>query len=81
MALLYKLIIMDTDEDFVKGLNDLEKTIEKQSIVSFDPTCVRQKSNWSKRSKVYRFDELDFYPETLLKDIPEKSPKLHTLTN
>jgi hypothetical protein len=51
---------MDTDEEFVKGLNDLEKTIEKQSIVSFDPTCVRQKSNWSKRSKIYRFDELDF---------------------
>ena len=70
---------MDTDEEFVKGLNDLEKTIEKQSIVSFDPMCVRQKSNWSKRSKIYRFDELDFNPQTLLKDIPEKSPKLDIL--
>jgi len=70
---------MDTDEDFVKGLNDLEKTIEKQSIVSFDPTCVRQKSNWSKRSKIYRFDELDFNPQILLNDIPEKSPKLDVL--
>ena len=81
MALVYKVINMDIDEDqtFVKGLSDLEKTIEKQSIVSFDPTCVRQKSNWSKRSKIYRFDELDFEPKTLLKDIPDKSPKLHVL--
>jgi hypothetical protein len=70
---------MDTDEEFVKGLNDLEKVIEKQSIVSFDPTCIRQKSNWSKRSKVYRFDELDFKPEKLLNDIPENSPKLNVL--
>jgi len=70
---------IDTDETFVKGLNDLEKIIEKQSIVSFDPTCVRQKSNWSKRSKMYRFDELEFDPKTLLKDVPEKSPKLDTL--
>jgi len=70
---------MDNDEEFVKGINDLEKVIEKQSIISFDPTCVRQKSNWSKRSKIYRFDELDFEPETLLNDIPEKSPKLHVL--
>jgi hypothetical protein len=72
---------MDTDEEFVKGLKDLEKTMEKQSIISFDPKCVRQKSNWSKRSKIYRFDELAFNPETLLNEIPDKSPKLHVLLN
>jgi len=70
---------LDTDKEFVKGIHDLEKVIEKQSIISFDPTCVRQKSNWSKRSKIYRFDELDFKPQTLLKDIPENSPKLNIL--
>lgn len=80
MALLYKIIMdIDTDENFVKGIRDLEKIIEKQSIVSYDPTCVRQKSNWSKRSKIYRFDELEFNQQTLLNDIPKNSPKLDIL--
>ena len=74
----------DTDDTFVNDfdhLDDLEEDImNKDSMLSFDPKCVRQKSNWSKRSKIYRFDELDFNPKTLLKDMPEKSPKLNTLS-
>jgi hypothetical protein len=70
---------MDTDESYIQDANDLEQLMNTQSLITFDPLCVRQKSNWSKRSKIYRFDELQFDPRILLKDIPEKSPKLQVL--
>ena len=58
---------------------DLENLIKKQGIVSYDPTCVRKKSNWSKASNLYKLDKDEFSPETLLKDIPTHSPKLQAL--
>jgi hypothetical protein len=62
-----------------QDIGDLENLIKENSILSFDPECVRKKSNWSKSSNQYKFDNLSFEPETLLKDIPTHSPKLEAL--
>jgi len=59
--------------------NDLEKMIKQEGIVSYDPTCVRKRSNWSKGANEYKFDTEHFKPEVLLKDIPDHSPKLDVL--
>ena len=58
---------------------DLENLIKNQGIVSYNPDCVRKKSNWSKASNLYKLDKDEFSPKTLLKDIPTHSPKLQTL--
>jgi hypothetical protein len=60
-------------------LEHLENLIKEENTISFDPECVRKKSNWSKGSKQYKFDNLGFEPETLLRDIPTHSPKLAAL--
>jgi len=62
-----------------KKLDDLENLIKENGILSYNPTCVRKKSNWSKSSRVYRFDDPLFNPETFLKDMPDYSPKLNSL--
>jgi len=67
------------DEKKVSKSESLAKVLETQSIVSYNAQCVRKKSNWSKSSKIYKFDEQIFEPETLLKDIPDNSPKLDSL--
>lgn len=46
------------------------------SVISFDPECVRKKSNWSASSEKYKFDSDSFQPEELLADIHDHSPKL-----
>jgi len=61
------------------GIDHLENLIRQDGIVSYDPDCVRKKSNWSKKSNKYLFDKLEFEPDELLKDIPTHSPKLETL--
>ena len=58
---------------------DLEKLINEEKILTYDPDCVRKKSNWSKASKLYKFDDENFDKETLLNDLPDHSPKLETL--
>ena len=60
-------------------LEHLENLIKEENTISFDSECVRKKSNWSKSSKQYKFDNLGFEPETLLRDIPTHSPKLAAL--
>jgi hypothetical protein len=60
---------------------DLEKLLAEESIIQFNPTCVRKKSNISKSYSQYKFDSLDFSPKTLLNDIPSTSPKLQALLN
>jgi len=57
----------------------LENMIKKESILSYDAMCVRKKSNWGKVSKIYKFDEEKFQPQTLLNDMPDYSPKLEVL--
>jgi hypothetical protein len=58
---------------------DLEKMIEDEGVLSYDAACVRKKSNWGKTSDVYLFDSENFSAETLRKDMPDYSPKLHAL--
>ena len=59
--------------------NDLENLIKQENIISYNPLCVRKKSNWSVTSNEYKFDHEDFSPETLLKDTNDHSPKLKAL--
>ena len=59
--------------------NDLEELITDNGILSYNPQCVRKKSNWSKTSNIYKFDNESFEPETFLKDMPDYSPKLNAL--
>lgn len=59
--------------------DDLEKMIEGEGVLSYDAACVRKKSNWGKTSDVYLFDSENFSAETLRKDMPGYSPKLHAL--
>jgi hypothetical protein len=56
-----------------------EDLVKDDSFLQFNPSCIRKKSNWSKSAKEYKFDTEDFNPEQFLKDIQERSPKLHTL--
>jgi len=62
-----------------KKLDDLENLIKENGILSYNPTCVRKKSNWSKSDKIYRFDNPEFNPKIFLKDMPDYSPKLNSL--
>ena len=61
--------------------SEIENLMKEERAISFDPECVRKKSNWSKTSRVYKFDDPSFKKETLLKDISNHSPKLETLLN
>ena len=67
------------EKDAEKKLNDLEYLIKENGILSYNPTCIRKKSNWSKSSRIYKFDEPEFNPEIFLKDMPDNSPKLNAL--
>ena len=76
----------DDDMNFDIGISpeninskNLEKIIENDAIISFNPNCVRKKTNWGKASNKYKFDTPQFSPEILLNDIPNNSPKLNVL--
>jgi hypothetical protein len=57
----------------------MEPNLEKQSIHTFDPECVRKKSNWSRGDNKFKFDDETFDPAALLENIPDYSPKLSAL--
>jgi hypothetical protein len=75
----------DTEDEYTKSFEgrfsteDLENIIKEQGIISYDPTCVRKRSNWSTSNNQYKFDNPEFSPKKLLDDIPDHSPKLHVL--
>ena len=58
---------------------NLDSDLEKQAIHTFDPECVRKKSNWSKGDNNFKFDDENFDPKLLLENIPDYSPKLSAL--
>ena len=57
----------------------MENDLEKQAIHTFDPECVRKKSNWSKGDNKFKFDDENFDPKAILENIPDYSPKLSAL--
>jgi hypothetical protein len=69
------------DLDPKSKIDSLEHLLEEENVISYDPICVRKKTNWSKSSGVYKLDNAEFSPETLLNDIPTHSPKLNALLN
>ena len=77
--------IHDTEDEYTKSFEgrfsteDLENIIKEQGIISYDPVCVRKRSNWSTSNNQYKFDNPEFSPKKLLDDIQDHSPKLHVL--
>jgi len=69
----------EEDQFANKNAKDLEELITQESISSYNPECVRKKSNWSVNSNEYKFDHESFSPKTLLNDIHDHSPKLKAL--
>ena len=76
---------IESEDEYTKtfegkfSTKDLENMIKEQGIISYNPTCVRKRSNWSKGDNQYKFDNPDFSPKKLLDDIHDHSPKLHVL--
>ena len=57
----------------------LESLLNNTQSVSYDPVCIRKKSNISKGQDIYKLDSTQFSREELLNKIPTISPKLHEL--
>jgi len=66
-------------EDYVSSNQYLESLLDETQTISYDPACVRKKSNLSKGLDKYKFDSVNFSGEELLNKIPTISPKLHEL--
>lgn len=60
-------------------INKIEDLISNTGIISYDPVCIRKKSNWSVVSNKYKFDELSFQPELFLDNMQNTSPKIEAL--
>ena len=58
---------------------DLEQYTPENVYYTFDPECVRKRSNMSKSSDSYKFDHPSYTPDSLLSNIATQSPKLHKL--
>ena len=71
--------ISKKEEESRKKLADLEKQLDEQVLYTYDPACVRKKSNWSKTSNIFKFDDPAFDPKTMLESLPSYSPKLEAL--
>ena len=48
----------------------------QDNLATFDPDCIRKKSNWSKVNPKFKIDSNEFDPEFFLKNMPSHSPKL-----
>jgi len=66
-------------KDSDKLNESLEELIHEDNILYFDANCVRKKSNISKSSPNYKFDNPEFQPDILLNDMKTHSPKLLAL--
>jgi len=63
-------------EEKIQGLEEL---FSESGVLSYDPECVRKRSNWAQSSNIYKFDDEAFDPQMFLKDMPHSSPKLAAL--
>jgi hypothetical protein len=62
-----------------ENVDSLEQLVGETGILSYNPECVRKRSNWGKGGNIYKFDDEAFEPETFLKAMPDSSPKLNAL--
>jgi hypothetical protein len=63
----------------MSNLEKLEDLSKDELLTTFDPTCIRQKSNWSKIKKEHKLDNGFFDSDVFLNDIKNASPKLDAL--
>lgn len=52
---------------------------KEEDLITYQPTCVRNVTNWSNPSQMYNFEKKNFNPTQLFNDIESYSPKLKTL--
>ena len=63
----------------VTMIDVMKNLVKEESIFTYNPDCIRKKSNMTHSAKEYRFDNPSFNPEQLKEDIPLFSPKLDYL--
>ena len=65
----------------VPDLDEFEDMIEKDAntLITYDADCIRKRSNWTISSNAFKFDNVDFNPTKLLKDMTLRSPKMTEL--
>jgi hypothetical protein len=63
----------------MSNLENIEDLSKDELLTSFNPTCIRQKSNWSKIKKEHKLDNGFFDSDIFLNDIKTASPKLDAL--
>ena len=63
----------------MSNLENFEDLSKDELLTTFDPTCIRQKSNWSKIKKEHKLDNGFFDSDVFLNDIKNASPKLDAL--
>jgi len=63
----------------MSNLENMEELSKDELLTTFDPTCIRQKSNWSKIKKEHKLDNGYFDSDVFLNDIKNASPKLDAL--
>ena len=63
----------------MSNLEILEKLSKDDIITTFEPICIRQKSNWSKIKREHKLDNKFFDANVFLNDIKNSSPKLDVL--
>ena len=52
---------------------------KEEDLITYQPTCVRNVTNWSNPSQIYNFEKKNFNPTQLFNDIESFSPKMKTL--
>ena len=70
---------MDNGNGKNTELTIMKNLVKEETFLKFDPECIRKKSNMSNPLAEYRFDNSDFNPNKLEKDLPIFSPKLDRL--
>ena len=63
----------------LKHVENMDELLKSKYYTSFNPDCVRKKSNWTVSSNKYKFDDESFDKDLFLNDIARNSPKLNAL--
>lgn len=66
---------------FKERIEELNQMVNDESILYFDPDCLKKRIGWSKSKKAYNLiDNLNSPdPEIILSNLKDKSPKLYAL--